>query len=262
MSGLARIGVQCFVCGGVFRVYRYDYEVRNRKYCSSACAASSARLARPKKEELGYLYHLQKMSTNELSVHYGVSKGTIYNWMKSLGVSTRTLGKAISISQTGRPASEARKSAIGRAHKGKRCPWMVGTQNPIHKNSTSGMHYSKSGKRDDIGIYVRSRWEANYCRYLTHLQKEGRIKKWEYEPRTFVFYGVTRGCVSYLPDFRLTYPDGSIEYIEVKGRETSKDRTKWKRMAKFYPEVKLTVVREADYKSLAVNFGGLPFWER
>lgn len=121
----------------------------------------------------------------------------------------------------------------------------------------------KRGPAEDLGsTKFRSSWERNYARYLNNRISKGEIRKWEYEPHTFVFHGVSRGAVCYLPDFRLTYPDGSIEFVEVKGRETSKDRTKWKRMAKFYPQVKLTVVGEGAYKSLAVNFGGLPFWER
>lgn len=121
----------------------------------------------------------------------------------------------------------------------------------------------KRGKAADLGdVHYRSSWERNFARFLNWRVEKGEIKRWEYEAETFVFHGVTRGAVCYLPDFRLTYPDGSIEFVEVKGRETSKDRTKWKRMAKYYPNVKLTVFGESAYKSLSHNFGGLPHWER
>lgn len=121
----------------------------------------------------------------------------------------------------------------------------------------------RRGKRDDLGdIHFRSSWEANMARVLKWRQEQQEILLWEFEPRTFVFSGVSRGVVAYLPDFRLTYPDGSIEYLEVKGRETSKDRTKWSRLRKHYPDVKLIVIGKAEYRLLCQRFGDLPFWER
>lgn len=119
----------------------------------------------------------------------------------------------------------------------------------------------RAGFRADLGIRVRSRWEANYCRILNWRVAQGELRKWEYESKTFVFSGVTRGCVCYTPDFCLTYADGRTEYVEVKGRELSRDRTKWKRMAKFYPNVKLTVIGEAEYFRLTQQFWALEHWE-
>lgn len=121
----------------------------------------------------------------------------------------------------------------------------------------------KRGKRADLGdIHFRSSWEANYARYLNHLVTLGEITRWEFEPQSFTFSGVSRGVVYYLPDFRVTFPDGSVEYREVKGYETSKDRTKWTRMRKHYPNVKLRIIGKADYQALCQRFGGLPHWER
>jgi hypothetical protein len=105
------------------------------------------------------------------------------------------------------------------------------------------------GKR----IYARSRWEANYARYLEHLQIEGSISKWEHEPETFWFESIKRGCRSYLPDFRVTYPDGSVEYHEVKGWMDARSKTKIKRMKKYHPSVKL-VIRDAEwFKQARIN---------
>lgn len=99
------------------------------------------------------------------------------------------------------------------------------------------------------------------ARWLNWRQEKGEIAKWEFEPHTFTFPGVTRGAVCYTPDFRLTYPDGSTEWIEVKGWEKPADRGKWKKLRQYYPLVKLTILGEPAYKSLSQQFGGLPHWE-
>ncbi len=130
------------------------------------------------------------------------------------------------------------------------------------ERTIAGYARIKRGKSPDLGdTHFRSSWERNTARWLNWRKEKGEITAWEFEPYTFVFAGVSRGAVCYLPDFRLTYPDGRVEWLEVKGRETSKDRTKFKRMAKYYPHVKLTVLGATEYRALASLFGGLPFWE-
>lgn len=122
----------------------------------------------------------------------------------------------------------------------------------------------KQGWRE-IGVYkkyFRSRWEANYARYLQYKQENGEIKLWEHEPETFWFEGIKRGCRSYLPDFRVTNNDGSVEYIEVKGWFDDRSKTKLKRMKKYYPKVKLIVIFSKDYTEIENKFGGIiPGWE-
>lgn len=102
------------------------------------------------------------------------------------------------------------------------------------------------GKR----VYFRSRWEANYARYLQWLVEQKQITGWEHEPETFWFDGIKRGCVSYLPDFRVTNLDGCIEYHEVKGWMDARSKTKIKRMKKYHPKVKLVVIDGSAYKKL------------
>lgn len=123
---------------------------------------------------------------------------------------------------------------------------------------------SKGGRRDDLGeIYFRSSWEANYARYLNLLIKLGAITSWEYEPLTFWFDGVRRGTNSYRPDFRIHHKnDDRPEYIEIKGWVTPKDRTKWRRMKKYHPTIKLTVVAEKEYRALQRKWSSaIPAWE-
>jgi hypothetical protein len=103
------------------------------------------------------------------------------------------------------------------------------------------------GKRN----YYRSRWEANYSRYLEWLKKVGEIVEWEHEPHTFWFEGIKRGCVSYLPDFGVHNKNGAIEFHEVKGWFDHKSKTKIKRMAKYYPDIKLIVIAKKEYNAIS-----------
>ena len=102
------------------------------------------------------------------------------------------------------------------------------------------------GKRN----YYRSSWEANYAYYLEWLKQKKQIVDWEHETDTFWFILIKRGVRSYLPDFKITNTDGSIEYHEVKGRMDAKSATKIKRMAKYYPKIKLEVIDSKAYRSI------------
>lgn len=110
-------------------------------------------------------------------------------------------------------------------------------------------------------FYARSRWEANYARYLEFLKSAGRIKSWAHEPKTFWFDAIKRGTRSYKPDFLVTPETGEPYYTEVKGWFDARSKTKLKRMAKYHPTVKVVVVGEDWFRS-AKNFAKiLPGWE-
>lgn len=122
---------------------------------------------------------------------------------------------------------------------------------------------AKSGYRKDIGIFVRSSWEANYARYLNLLVKMRIVEHWEYESETFWFENIKRGTRSYRPDFKVKYKnDPTPERVEVKGWISSKDRTKWARMKKYHPSVKLVVVGPKEYQSIRNKWrSSIPEWE-
>lgn len=94
----------------------------------------------------------------------------------------------------------------------------------------------------DQKIYFRSSWEYYYSIFLEKLKQEGKIITWRHEPKTFWFNEIKRGVRSYLPDFCITHLNGTEEWSEVKGYYDSKSQTKMKRMAKYYPEVKIRLV--------------------
>jgi hypothetical protein len=111
-------------------------------------------------------------------------------------------------------------------------------------------------------VYFRSRWEANYARYLEWLRLKGQIKAWEHEPETFWFEKVKRGCRSYLPDFKVTENNDSAVYHEVKGWMDDRSKTKIKRMRIYHPSIKLLVIDAKAYRSIAKTMRSLiPEWE-
>jgi len=101
------------------------------------------------------------------------------------------------------------------------------------------------GKRN----FYRSKWEYRYALYLEFMKKHKHIVDWEHEPKTFYFEGIKRGTTNYKPDFRVVFPSGNHEWVEVKGYMDSKSVTKIKRMAKYFPEEKLRVVGKEWFKS-------------
>jgi len=121
----------------------------------------------------------------------------------------------------------------------------------------------KSGWREIGGLkkYYRSKWEANYARYLEFLRLKGRVASWEHEPEVFWFDGIKKGVTNYTPDFRVTNINGSIEYHEVKGWMDPKSVTKIKRMKKYHPSVNLLVIDASIYKSIAQWSRLIPGWE-
>jgi hypothetical protein len=101
---------------------------------------------------------------------------------------------------------------------------------------------------DKKPIYFRSSWEYYYGIFLQKLKQEGKILDWEHEPQCFWFDNIKRGTRSYLPDFRITHLNNSIEYVETKGYLDSKSQTKMKRMAIYYPEVNIRLVDKLWFK--------------
>jgi hypothetical protein len=116
---------------------------------------------------------------------------------------------------------------------------------------------------DGKTMYMKSMWEIYYCAYLSHLKKMGKILEYHYEPDTFWFDGIKRGTNNYKPDFLVEHTNGALEYVEVKGYTTPKDKTKWKRMAKYYPNINLRIADkeffQANMKTLKILVNALKF---
>lgn len=124
---------------------------------------------------------------------------------------------------------------------------------------TIGLVRTSQGYREIGGKkhYFRSRWEANYARYLEFLKCNDSISNWEYEPHTFWFLNIKRGVRSYLPDFKITEKDGSHYWVEVKGYFDSRSLTKIKRLKKYYPDERLDVVSKIWFNKNSKKLIGL-----
>jgi len=134
-----------------------------------------------------------------------------------------------------------------------------GTTSPNIKRGSWKSAWREIGGRR---IFARSRWEANYARYLEWLKVNGQIKEWEHEPETFWFVGIRRGCCSYLPDFKVTENNGTVGFHEVKGWFDARSKTKIKRMAKYHPTVSLRIIAAPWFKENSRKLSGIiPNWE-
>lgn len=121
---------------------------------------------------------------------------------------------------------------------------------------------SNSGTRKDLGIYVRSTWEANYARYLNLAIERNYIRAWKYEVDEFQFHKIKKGTRFYRPDFKVWRINDPVEYHEVKGYMTQKSRTQLNRMRIYYPNVKIKLIDKAAYKEVDRKFSRfIPRWE-
>lgn len=132
----------------------------------------------------------------------------------------------------------------------------------FNKRSRAGVWKADWRVIGGIRKFYRSRWEANYARYLDWQKQNNLIRDWAHETETFWFEGIKRGCVSYLPDFRVTLLDGAVEYHEVKGWMDAPSKTKIRRMAKYHPNVILKVFDSKWYRANSGKLSKLlPEWE-
>lgn len=125
---------------------------------------------------------------------------------------------------------------------------------PAHRDKKVPDQFANlKGGKCKIGetIYnFRSGWEATYAQYLEFLKVNGQIRSWEYECKCFWFEGIKSGCTSYLPDFKVVENDGSHWWAEVKGYLDQKGATKLKRMAKYFPEETVKLIRKDEIASI------------
>jgi hypothetical protein len=135
---------------------------------------------------------------------------------------------------------------------------LAGEEMPLKSRRVGGRYsHGTAGKRADLGgLFVRSRAEANYARWLTW-----HSMVWEYEPRVFRFPGVRSGRnMAYRPDFYLPLED---RYVEVKGYLDRDSQVKLRRMAKHFPQIVVTLVQGDFFRSICRQRVCLviPYWE-
>jgi hypothetical protein len=119
-------------------------------------------------------------------------------------------------------------------------------------------HYGNGGIRKDLGHYVRSGLEANFCRILKRLKV-----KYFYEPDKFVLKD-EKGQIfgTYTPDIYIPKED---KYIELKGRLFEKDKIKMEMFRQQYPKEKFEIIFQQSerWKQMRNQYRDvIPNWEK
>lgn len=101
-------------------------------------------------------------------------------------------------------------------------------------------------RREYNGVWYDSTFEAKYAEELDWRIKAKEIDRWERQVRMSLDVNEKHIC-NYFIDFKVFYPDGTIEYVEVKGFATAVWQLKWKLFEalinKIEPEAKLLIVK-------------------
>jgi hypothetical protein len=248
----------CEECGKEF-TFAFDKSTQNRKFCSLSCGSKKSWRDKPRdmSGENNPMFGKKRPDTTErntinnpMSVEEYRTKARL-NQPDRNGVNNPMYGKSrpdVSESRRGIPLSLETRLKLSEVNKGKH----VGTRNHMYgKPSPIGSGNSKGGIRKDLGIYVRSSWEANYARVLNYTGTE-----WVYEPKRFIFEGEG---FSYMPDF---YLPSTNEYIEVKGYMDLRALRNKQAMDKYYPDIKISYITRGEYNNLKLLYRNLvDCWE-
>ena len=95
-------------------------------------------------------------------------------------------------------------------------------------------------------IYKETRYdsqkEANYAAQLDWRKKAGEIAEIKKQHKLSIDIDGVHIC-NYYVDFMVTYPDGRIEYHEVKGFATAEWMLKWKLAQVIYGKEKFVLIK-------------------
>lgn len=109
-----------------------------------------------------------------------------------------------------------------------------------HAKTRSSPVLGQGGCREDIGHFVRSRWEANIARILNFEKIQ-----YSFEKKSFPLKLSDGTILHYLPDFEL-----HNRFIEVKGWWSPRALLKKKLMEEQYPDIKIEYISSSEYYSL------------
>lgn len=123
----------------------------------------------------------------------------------------------------------------------------IGAQKRIRTKRETHHTSARGGKREDLGMYFRSNWEANFARILN---LEGL--KWEYEQYTFEL----TPFMSYTPDFKI-----NDCYFEIKGRYTDLCMEKLSLFQEKFPHILLIIIDVRGYNELRNLYKKKINWE-
>ena len=95
-------------------------------------------------------------------------------------------------------------------------------------------------------VFLDGRWydsirEAEVSCDLSNKMRAGQIAAIEYQPTFELIPKPNR--ITYRADFRVKYPDGHVEIIDVKGVETDVFKIKAKMFRHFFPDLTLVIYK-------------------
>ncbi len=92
------------------------------------------------------------------------------------------------------------------------------------------------------GVKYQSKREAAFAAELDLAFRLKQIKGWRRQVEIPLTVNGKRICKLVI-DFEVCYPDGTIELVEIKGRETRDWRIKWRLFEALYPETRRRIVK-------------------
>ena len=92
------------------------------------------------------------------------------------------------------------------------------------------------------GRHYDSKLEAGYAMELDWMLKAGIIKEWQAQFKLDLRVNSVH-IANYYVDFAVGYPDGRIEFHEVKGYETPVWKIKWKMAMAIYGKEKFVLIK-------------------
>ena len=126
----------------------------------------------------------------------------------------------------------------------------------LHHLKLSGKMYvySKFGdhkiKIEGKEYIFKSGWELEVAKRLQEIKLSGRIKRWGYESKHFVFSDMKRYTRSYCPDFEVELLNGDTIYIEVKGYYLGNSKERIAMFRERYKQVKLIIIEKDEYNKM------------
>jgi len=156
----------------------------------------------------------------------------------------------LSLKSKGRKHSEEAKEKIRNFCLGRKRPEMTGKNNPMHKHPNAyKSKFGKTGYRKDLGVFVKSSWEANVFRIYRYLGYTV-----QYEPKSFKL----SSGKTYRPDFYIIELD---LWIEVKGRWLKDAYERFLNFKQEYSTLFIQVIGPDKYKEMIKKYKSLIYLE-
>jgi len=118
------------------------------------------------------------------------------------------------------------------------------------KGQKTSINKNKYNNKKPIvdGIKFDSKKEAKFYQNLKLLKAAGEVKTFELQPKFVLLEKdkdrVTGRGIKYIADFKITYSDGSVEVVDVKGYKTQVFKLKKKLLLAKYPNINFREVHE------------------